>query len=73
MASVVENGVTGFLFAAENRAAAEEATRRAAGLSDDALAAMSSRARSSVAERFTPSAELDAIEALLEAATAATG
>lgn len=73
MASVVENGVTGFLFAAENRAAAGEATRRAAGLSDDALAAMSSRARSSVAERFTPRAELDAIEALLEAATAAAG
>lgn len=71
MASVVEDGVTGFLFAAENRAAAGEATRRAVELSDESLAALSARVRTSVTERFTARAELDAIEALLYAAISA--
>lgn len=68
MASIVEDGVTGFLFAAENRDAAGEATRRAVALSKDELAALSARARASVAERFTPRVELDTLVRLIDAA-----
>lgn len=70
MASVVEDGVSGFLFAAENREAAGAATKRAVALSADELAALSARARASVAERFTPQVELDALGRLIEAAMA---
>jgi len=70
MASVVEDGVTGFLFAAGNRDAAGAATRRAVELGGEALAAMSARARTSVAERFTPQVELDTLARLIEAAMA---
>ena len=70
MASVVEDGVTGFLFAAENRDAAGAATERAVALSNEELAALSARARASVAERFTPQVELDVLARLIEAAMA---
>lgn len=70
MASVVEDGATGFLFRAENRDDAGRATKRAVELAPDALAAMSRRARQSVAERFTPAAELDALTRLIELAMA---
>jgi glycosyltransferase involved in cell wall biosynthesis len=70
MASVVDNGITGFLFAAENRDEAGRATRLAVELPRAELDAMSARARATVAERFTPAAELDALTRLIQAATA---
>ncbi|MEP7363366.1 MAG: glycosyltransferase [Acidobacteriota bacterium] len=70
MASVVEDGATGFLFTAENRDDAGRAMRRAVELPAAELAAMSARARAAVAERFTPAAELDVLAQLMELATA---
>jgi glycogen(starch) synthase len=70
MSSVVGEGATGFLFAAENSDDAARATRLAVELPAPELAAMSKRARTLVAERFTPAAELDALTKLIELATA---
>lgn len=70
MSSVVEDGVNGLLFAAENRADAGRATRAAVELTGAGLAAMSQHARTLVAERFTPAAELDALEKLIGLALA---
>ena len=69
MMSVVEDGTTGFVFAAENRDDAGCATRRAVELAAPELATMSQRARSLVAERFTPAAELDVLAKLISLAT----
>jgi glycosyltransferase involved in cell wall biosynthesis len=70
MASVIEDGTSGFLFAAENRDDAGRATRRAVELPAAELDAMSARARALVAERFAPRAELDALAKLIEMAVA---
>jgi glycosyltransferase involved in cell wall biosynthesis len=70
MPSVVEDGVSGFLFAAENRDDAGRAMRRAVELPAPELAAMSERARTLVAERFTPASELGVLAKLIELATA---
>jgi glycosyltransferase involved in cell wall biosynthesis len=70
MASVIEDGVSGFFFAAENRDDAGRATRRAVEMTEADLAAMSSRARAVVAERFTSRGELDSLARLIELAMA---
>lgn len=70
MASVIEDGVSGFLFRAENRDDAGRATRRAIELPAPGFAAMSRRAHTLVAERFTPAAEIDVLTQLIERAMA---
>ncbi len=67
---VVEEGVTGFVFRAEDRQAAGEATRRALELTDDELAALSARVRGTIRERFSPEREIDALVDLIGGAGA---
>jgi len=61
MREVIEDGVNGFLFAAEDRAAAGAATARALALSDAELAAMAARAKAYVAAEYAPARELDTL------------
>ncbi|MBN1671680.1 MAG: glycosyltransferase family 4 protein [Kiritimatiellae bacterium] len=61
MKNVITDGETGFMFPAENRAAAAAATARALALSDPDLAAMRERVRQQVADTFPPERELDAL------------
>ena len=61
MAEIVADGATGFVFPAEDRAAAAEATRRALALSDADLADMKARAQCHVRESFSPERELDVL------------
>jgi glycosyltransferase involved in cell wall biosynthesis len=68
MREVVEDGVTGFVFRAENRQAAGEATRRALSLSGGELAEVSARVRAMIRERFSPERELDTLADLIERA-----
>lgn len=68
MGQIVGDGATGFLFAAEDRAAAADAVARALALDDAALAAMRERVRAHVAEHFTIDRELDVLMALIEEA-----
>ncbi|MDX2154112.1 MAG: glycosyltransferase family 4 protein [Bryobacteraceae bacterium] len=65
MRDVVEDGVNGFVFRAENREAAGEATRRALDCSNERLTELSAAARALVRERFSPEKEIDALLALL--------
>lgn len=65
MGEVVEDGMTGFVFRAEDRQAAGEATARALALDDSALAAMSAAVRARIRERFSPGREIDALLQLL--------
>ncbi|QOY87687.1 glycosyltransferase family 4 protein [Paludibaculum fermentans] len=68
MRDVVEDGVTGFVFRAENRQAAGEATRRALELSSEQLAAMSAAVRARIRDRFSPEREIDTILDLIHRA-----
>lgn len=61
MREVIEDGANGFLFAAEDRAAAGAATARALALPDDDLAAMAARAKAYVAAEYSPARELDTL------------
>ncbi|MBN9659813.1 MAG: glycosyltransferase family 4 protein [Acidobacteria bacterium] len=65
MRDIVEDGVTGFVFRAENRSAAGEAARRAMELGDDELAAMSATIRARIRANFSPEREIDTILALI--------
>lgn len=65
MREVVADGETGFLFQAENRGSAGEATARALALSDADRSAMSGRVRAHVRDTFSPERELDIICELL--------
>lgn len=65
MREVVEDGETGFVFKAEDRAAAGEATGRALALGDEELAAMSAAVRARVRERFSPEREIDTLLELM--------
>ncbi len=65
MGEVVDDGVTGFVFAGDDREAVGEATLRALGQSSEELAAMSARVAAHVANAFTLGRELDALLALL--------
>ncbi len=65
MGEVIEPGVSGFLFPAEDRAAAADATSKALGLGDDELAAMSEHARDRVTQTFSPERELDVLSEIL--------
>ncbi len=58
---VIEDGRTGFLFPAEDRAAAGMVTAKALSLSDEDLAAMKERTRKHAEENFTIGRELDVI------------
>jgi glycosyltransferase involved in cell wall biosynthesis len=68
MRDIVEDGVTGFVFRAENRTAAGEATRRAVELPDEELAAMSASVRTRIRESFSPEREIDTILDLIRRA-----
>ncbi len=68
MRDVVEDGVTGFVFRAEDRDAAGEATRRALESGNEDLAAMSAAVRAMIRERFSPEREIDVLTDLLRQA-----
>ncbi|MGC4053759.1 MAG: glycosyltransferase family 4 protein [Paludibaculum sp.] len=68
MRDVVEDGVTGFVFRAEIRGAAGEATRRAVELSGEDLAGMSAAVRARIRDRFSPEREIDTILDLIRKA-----
>ncbi|MGJ5820011.1 glycosyltransferase [Paludibaculum fermentans] len=68
MRDVVEDGVTGFVFRAENRDAAGAATRRALALTDEELAGMSAAVRARIQARFSPELEIDIILDLIHRA-----
>jgi glycosyltransferase involved in cell wall biosynthesis len=68
MGNVVEHGKTGFLFRAEDRCAAAEATRAALRLSDEELSIMAGRARTHVTKHFTVDRELDVLYELMDIA-----
>jgi glycosyltransferase involved in cell wall biosynthesis len=65
MPAVIEDGVTGFLFPAEDRAGAAAALRRAFALPAGELRKMAERARERVARDFSCERELDVIAGLL--------
>ena len=65
MGEVIRDGETGFLFTAESRDAAGEATARALVLDDDALAAMSNAAKQHVSAEFSLDREIDVLIGLL--------
>lgn len=65
MGEVIRDGETGFLFAAESRDAAGEATARAVALDDGALSAMSAAAKRHVTEAFSLDREIDVLLGLL--------
>lgn len=69
MLDVVEDGVTGIVFRAEDRQAAADATRRALDLNDDARAEMSARVRAVIRDRFSVERERDTLLGLLQQAT----
>jgi len=66
MAEVVEHGVSGFVFAAEDRLAAARVAGEALSLSAGELGATSERARERVAEHFTIERELDTLLGLID-------
>ena len=66
LGEVIAEGVTGFVFRAENRDAAGEATARALALDDNGLRAMSERVRRNVSVNFTVARELDVLMDLLQ-------
>lgn len=61
MGEIVEDGRTGFVFPADDRRAAAEATARALGVNADSRAVMAKRAADSVSERFSLERETDAL------------
>lgn len=61
MSEVVTDGATGFLFAAEDRAAAGAATAKALALDAGERAALSAQVRNHVTSAFSPQRELDAL------------
>lgn len=65
MGEVIRDSDTGFLFAAESRDAAGEATARALALGDDALAAMSAAVKQHVATEFSLDREIEVLLGLL--------
>ncbi len=65
MGEVVEDGVSGFVFAPEDRDGLARTLTRALDLPPERYAAMSRRARARVEERFSPDRELDILEDLL--------
>ncbi len=65
MREVVEDGVTGFVFAGDDRECVASAMSRALRQSAEDRAAMSARASDQVAKAFTLDRELDALLALL--------
>jgi glycosyltransferase involved in cell wall biosynthesis len=65
MSEVIRDGETGFLFAAESRDAAGEATARAVAIADDSLSAMSAAAKRHVTETFSLDREIDVLLGLL--------
>lgn len=68
MGDVVEDGLTGFVFPAEDRPAAAQATLRALSLTDSQLAEMSSRVKTRACENFSTVRELDTLLGLFAAA-----
>lgn len=66
MREVITDGVTGFLFSAERREAAGEATRKAVELSTVERQQMSLRCQEYVATQFSPERELDALCELMD-------
>jgi len=62
---VIRDGENGFLFAAESRDAAGEATARALALDDSALATMSAAGKRHVATEFAPDREIEVLLELL--------
>lgn len=68
MRDIVEDGATGFVFRAENRMAAGDATRRAVELPGEELAAMSARVRARIRDSFSPEREIDTILDLIHRA-----
>lgn len=65
MGEVIRDGETGFLFTAESRDAAGEATARALALDDDALSKMSAAVKRHVSEAFSLDREIDVLLGLL--------
>lgn len=66
---VVEDGVTGLVFRAEDRQAAGAATARALALTDQELATMSEAVRTRIREEFSPAREIDTLVDLLARAS----
>lgn len=65
MGEIVEDGQTGFVFPADDRKGAAEATARALGLGAEERALMAERASEAVAQRFSLERETDALWELL--------
>jgi glycosyltransferase involved in cell wall biosynthesis len=65
MAEVVEDGVTGLVFRAEDREAAGAATRRAVEMGPEELAAMSAAVKARIRERFSLEREMETLMNLL--------
>jgi len=61
MGEIVEDGQTGFVFPADDRRAAADATARALGLDADRRVAMAEAAARSIADRFSLERETDAL------------
>lgn len=61
MGEVVQNGLTGFLFPAEDRVQAAAVTAKALAMSHDDLAAMAERARDRVDRHFSVEKEMEAL------------
>lgn len=68
MRDVVQDGVTGFVFQAENRRAAGDATRRALALGNEELAVMSAGVKARIRAEFSPERERSTILELLRQA-----
>jgi len=68
MRDVLADGENGFLFAAESREAAGEATACALSLDDASLRAMSVRVRASVEAGYSLDREIEALLTLFRAA-----
>ncbi len=65
MGAVVEDGVTGLVFRAEDRVAAGEATRRAVEMGQEELAAMSAAVRARIRECFSLEREVETLVELI--------
>ena len=68
LGEVVVDGETGFLFPAEDRTAAAEATARALAMSNEELAAMAQRVRAHATTNFSVERELDVLTEMISAA-----
>lgn len=65
MAAVVEDGVTGLVFRAEDRKAAGDATRRAVEMGQEGLAAMSAAVKARIREQFSLEREMETLMDLI--------